>query len=263
MDLAVDISNYTPTISVPDVHCWMANGVSRAIVQAVQGGGRYPPGRTPQQLQTCAEGGLRTDGYILPFSGDSISNLRAKHALTKGYRIGRWWGDFEEPMNLDYVRFVLTEMDTWAADEGPVGFYTGWWWYRQYLPNVTEFANRPLWIMDNQHAAGSPALFGGWSDWAMHQYWLDASLCGISGIDVSAINPSFVTQPSGGNSLIRVGEGMNARMKQNNDHPLFGHKFWTETDDDGKSYQVEECYGMAGRYVSSNSSGQWENAGPF
>lgn len=265
MSLAVDLSNYTTyPLRVNDAQCWKNNNVDRVIIQAVQGGGAYPPGHTPEQLQVCTEASLRTDGYILPFNGDSLSNLRAKHQLTVGYQIGRWWFDLEEPMGIDYVRFVFTEMDTWNATYQPVGLYTGCWFINEQSYGFSEFNSRPLWIEDNAHAAGRPSLCGGWTDYAMHQYALDATLCGISGIDISYVNPNWVEGGSDTN-VIHVGEGMLAQMQAAGDAPLSDWTFRDLQDNDNppQTYQEERCYGVKGLYISSNSSGQWVNAGPI
>lgn len=271
MRQVVDLSNFTRwPLHQGDIQCWMANGVERAIIQAVQGGGQYPPGHTAEQLQLCVTAGMpRNDGYVLPFNGDSLANLRAKHSLARGFRIGRWWADLEEPMGLDYVRFVLREMDTWEADDMQTGIYSAKWWWDAYLPGVTEFNDRRLWAMQ-QDLTKAFVPFGGWDDCELRQHWLDANLCGVTGIDVSLVNPRYDTPdpillPPGGNDVIIVGPGMKARMDSAGDAPLFGHKQYEETDDEGIVYKVEECFGAKGRYVSANSAGPdtWVNAGPF
>jgi hypothetical protein len=264
VSIAVDVSNYTDApLRAGDVQCWMANGVDRVIVQAVQGGGKYPPGQTPQQLQACTQAGVRTDGYVLPFAGDSVQNLRAKHALTTGYRIGQWWGDFEEPMGVDYIRFVLTEMDKWAADSKPAGIYTAQWFIDSQHLNMTEFANRPLWIMDNQRKAGSPNIPAPWTTYAMHQYALDTWLCSIKSIDLSYVNPDWANGGPTTPVSIIVGEGLKNQMTAAGDHPFFGHVWGNFTDEEGIAHGTEECYGTKGRYMAVETAGAWETAGPF
>lgn len=265
MDTAVDLSNFTTwPFKQEHAQCFYNNGVRRAIIQAVQGGGKYPPGHTAEQLQACA-GVLENHGYVLPFNGDGLNNLRAKHALTNGFRIGQWWADFEEPMGIDYVRFVLREMDTWQADDMLTGIYSAGWWWGPNLPGVTEFNNRKLWAMQRDLTKVFEP-FGGWPTCAMRQYALDANLCGISGIDISIINPNPVDPTPVEvpvNEMIIVQEGMRNAMAAAGDSPLAYHAFEDLTDDEGKPYKVERCYGAKGLYLSSNSSGQWVNAGPF
>jgi hypothetical protein len=59
--------------------------------------------------------------------------------------------------------------------------------------------------------------------------------------------------------VIVVGQGMQDRMTANNDHPIYGHE--QGQNEDGTRF--ERCWGTKGLYISSNSSGQWENLGPF
>lgn len=265
--LAVDLSNYTPPLSADHIRCWKANNVELAIVQAIN---RPAPQPTPQQLQVCAEGALDTDAYILPFETTGLDELRARRSMTRGYHLGRWWLDLEEPMSLDYVRWVLAEMDTWdAVDNQVVGIYSApWWWNRQAMGwwPTEEFAHRPLWGMQ-QNLLRPFVPFGGWTTYAIRQYWLDANLCGVTGIDVSVINPEYLrtrTQPKE-QHMIRLGEGLKNRLANNGDEPMFGHVFREERDDDNQAYTVEEVYGTKGRYVASNVNGpdKWLMGGPF
>ena len=59
--------------------------------------------------------------------------------------------------------------------------------------------------------------------------------------------------------MITVGAGMQSKMAENNDHPIYGHE--TGQNEDGT--QFERCWGTKGLYISSNASGDWENLGPF
>ena len=52
---------------------------------------------------------------------------------------------------------------------------------------------------------------------------------------------------------------MQARMDENQDHPIYGHE--QGQNEDGSSY--ERCWGTKGLYISSDASGDWENLGPF
>ena len=56
-----------------------------------------------------------------------------------------------------------------------------------------------------------------------------------------------------------VGQGMQRRMDDLQDHPVYGHELGH--NEDGSHF--ERCWGTRGLYISSNASGQWENVGPF
>jgi hypothetical protein len=58
---------------------------------------------------------------------------------------------------------------------------------------------------------------------------------------------------------INIGAGMQAKMDENNDHPVYGHE--QGQNEDGS--QFERCWGTKGLYISSNANGDWENLGPF
>ncbi len=59
--------------------------------------------------------------------------------------------------------------------------------------------------------------------------------------------------------MISVGPGLQAKMDENGDHPIYGHEHGQNED----GSQFERCWGTKGLYISSNASGQWENLGPF
>ena len=58
---------------------------------------------------------------------------------------------------------------------------------------------------------------------------------------------------------ITVGEGIQARMDEQQDHPILDPEFGTNSD--GSTW--ERCWGTKGLYIASNASGDWETCGPF
>jgi hypothetical protein len=125
---------------------------------------------------------------------------------------------------------------------------------------------RKQWLVN---ATNQPNLYGGFAGTNNHvitQYAEDVILDGVSGMDRSLLASSeeqAVIQWLGGPMSINVGDGMKAQMTAVGDAPLCDHVFYQQTDDDGNTYEVEKCTGSRGLYISSNSSGQWVNAGPI
>jgi hypothetical protein len=168
---------------------------------------------------------------------------------------------------------ALGECDKYPTRLNPTGIYTGhWYWSPQSgaMHNTTAFAARPLWDSNYDGVYDTTVDFrpyGGWTSATIKQYQGTSTLAGVGNVDLDVLSasdaatltPQEPTQPVS----INVGDGMKLQMASKSDAPLFGHMNWTEVDDNGVTFDVEACYGSLGRYVSSNASGQWVNAGPL
>jgi hypothetical protein len=264
-DLAPDISNYTSAITAAEIACWRLHGVTRAIVQAVDPPPQYPRGVTREQLQILADNSMPADAYVYLWFSLGLDDVRRKLQLLDGFRIGRLWLDVEDTAHGRpevLISDALAVLAAYPADDPP-GIYTGKWWWDRYMTEsrATVFSSFPLWA-SQYDGIPDPTVwtpFGGWTTLAVKQHQGTTQLCGVTGLDMNVYAPQEVQAPV----AIHVGSGMKAQMDMVGDQPLSGHKFYDEVDDDGKTYNVEECMGTKGRYISSNVDGNWVNGGPF
>lgn len=267
MTLVVDVSNWTSPITPAELEQWKQRGVGLVIVQAWAG-----PVRT--QLQLCQDAGIPTDAYVFVYPGDTAALIRSRLALCDGYTIRRLWLDVElQGVSPQLVRMALGECDKYPTRLNPTGIYTGRWYWQPAtgaMKNTTAFANRPLWDSNYDGVYDTTVDFkpyGGWTSATIKQYQDTSTLDGVGNVDLDVLSASDAAtlipeEPQLPVSII-VGQGMADAMRAHSDQPLFGHLNWTEVDDSGVTFQVEACYGSLGRYVSSNASGQWVNAGPL
>lgn len=273
--LAVDVSNYTTDPLPTDK--FKSQGVSLVIIQA------FPPryhqyAQQVAQVKACKDDELDFDFYIYDYlespgwRDNACAGLNA--LVSSGYVARRLWADEEDTTtklsasgNEKAIAASLAVMDKVPTRLGLTGIYTGaWYWTGRYLRNSQAFSDRPLWDADYDSIPDTTQSwqpYGGWTSRAIKQY--AGTQPDGSDLDVLSVDEaiSVQTQNAGGNMAIRVGQGMADHMQQQQDTPLCGYRFYSEVDSDGHSYDVEQCYGSKGLYLSSNSSGQWVNAGPF
>lgn len=259
--LALDISNYTDPITLDEVNQWKAQGVGLVIVQAW-------PGRVQQQLAVLKQANMLVDGYVFVYKGDTPALIKGRLSLLDGYTIRRLWLDVEiVGVTLSEVRMALQECDLYPTKLNPTGVYTAHWYWPTYMRNYQGFSDRLLWDANYDGVADASQDFkpyGGWTWAAIKQYQGTSTVAGVGNVDIDVLSAEEVGElPQETNMAITVGEGMANQMAANSDAPLCGHKNYTEVDDAGNTYNVEECLGAKGRYVSANSSGGWVNGGPF
>jgi len=218
-------------------------------------------GYTGEQMTAAREDGKKVGVYAFLWNG--LANVQADilarlNCTPKGFPLDmRPYVDVEDvtKMAVTTRRTSVTNAraaaDYWASLNAlpQSGGYTGTWYVSGYLAGW--WPDWPSWWADYSSPAGSilsPAR-------VIHQYT-------SSPIDSdAALDQEIITRSV--NMAIKPAEGMAAQMAAKGDTPLFGHSFHDETDDDGKTYTVEQCWGTQGMYVSSNSSGSWINAGPL
>lgn len=269
---ALDLSNFTSRFTVADILKWRDDGVGLAIIQLISG--VHLAGDSCQtQILTCLAGGLAVDCYLFPGNDGLSFTTSQRLALVPPaarVKVRQLWVDVEPaPANpnkaaIDSAHAVC---DSWAPWQ-TTGDYSALWVAQRmgWLP--WPWPNRKQWLV-NVLNSGAPNLggtFSGTNNHVMTQYRMDVTLAGVSGMDRSLLSDSealAVTKWLGGPMAITVGQGMQAQMASANDAPLCDHVNYDQTDDDGKVFQVERCYGSKGMYVSSNSSGSWVNAGPI
>ena len=235
------------------------------IVQAIPRG----PTTTAQQLYVGQESGLLLGIYTWLWdtpswrlSPDVITDqsMRLKEVPQDVTLNARPWLDLEDNQSsgwqqvtvqqrIDNARRALWTLDQFAGDRKlpPAGVYTSRW-YQSLLYGGWDFDGRPLWLANYNRNPGS--LLGG--QVVGHQ-WTSTPM------DSDVFLESEFIQKGDPMSL-NVGQGLRDAMSANDDHPI-SDEFTYFVNSDGTV--IEAAYGLKGRYVSSNASGQWENAGPW
>lgn len=277
--LGIDISNYSSALNQSALAAWKRDGVGLVITQAVDPPPGYPAGKTRAQCQAVIDAeGIALDAYLYLWYAQSASDWKRQLALLDGFPIRRLWIDVEDTsagfnptQRIAKVAAALAVCDVYPTRLGITGVYTGSWHWIPALANTTAFSDRPWWPSqyDYDPDTAHVTTYGGWHNAAIKQYAGTSIFDDVSGVDLDVLSTDeaanlFPPNP-GGTPLanITVGTGMQELMASKNDTPLKGHKYYSELDDNGKAYEVEECYGSLGLYISSNSSGNWVNAGPL
>lgn len=272
MLLGADISNLQGPPSQYRSQLWYRNATF-VIVQAIQPPSPFPgwdhvdavtglKGYTGEQITAAREDGKKVGAYA--FLWNTLANpyvdIQARlNIVPSGFPLDmRPWVDVEDtaPLAVPKRTAAITNgrqgADDWSAARGlpPSGGYSGTWYVNGYL--------------------------GGWwpSNWL--KWWADYTLPPGALLTAPNVAHQYTSSPVDSDSLLEseilsggvtlsivVGPGMQAQMQAASDSPLYGHKFFQESDDQGGLYEVEECWGSKGKYVSSNASGEWVNAGPI
>jgi hypothetical protein len=266
---SLDLSNFTTHFTVDHVQQWKAQGVGLAIVQLV-GGVRLSGDDCATQILTCLEGGLAVDCYLFPGNdGLPLSTLDRLALIPAAARVEvrQLWIDVEPAYTLpaqSAINAALATCDSWAPWQD-TGAYSALWVASKmgWLP--WPWPNRKQWLVNATNIANLGGGFNGTNNHVLTQFAEDVVLAGVSGMDRSLLaerEAEAVVQWLGGPMAIKVGDGMQQQMAKVGDAPLCDHVFYEQTDDDGSVYEVEKCTGSQGIYISSNSSGNWVNAGP-
>lgn len=280
MTLARDASNYS--VDPLPLEAWRAAGVGLVILQA------FPPSykqylQQVRQMRQCAAARMPFDLYVYDYLADpswrDSAIVGMLSLIGAGLVIRRLWADEEDVSpgaqtlgvvsRQQAIRATLAALDRVPTKIGLTGVYTGAWWWtsKRYVANTAAFSDRPLWDAHYDAIANTETDFvpyGGWSVPSVRIKQYAGSQPDGTDLDVlSASEVGLLPKPEETSMAIVVGPGMQAQMSAASDAPLFGHKFFSEVDDQGASYDVEQCYGSRGLYASSNASGQWVNAGPL
>lgn len=267
---ALDISNFTSRFTVNNVRNWKAQGIGLAIIQLISGV-NYSGDPCGTQIELCLEGGLAVDCYLFPGNdGNSLTTAQRLALVPSDARteIRQLWVDIEPAYTLPtkgQVNICMAGCDKWGPWQ-TCGQYSAYWVASKmgWLP--WPWPTRKQWLVNATNSPNLGGEFSGTNNHVMTQYAEDVVVDGVSGMDRSLLATSeaeAVLRWLGGPMAITVGEGMQAQMETAGDSPLCDHAFYTQTDSDGKDYSVEKCIGAKGLYISSNSSGEWVNAGPL
>lgn len=269
---ALDISNMTSHFTADQVRQWKGEGIGLAIVQLISGV-KLAGDDCATQIMTCLEGGLCVDCYLFPGNDGLPLSTAQRLALVPEQarvRIRQLWIDVEPAFTLPSqptINKAHSEGDAWAPWQ-TTGDYSALWVASKmgWLP--WPWPNRKQWLVSvlNSGAPNLGGAFSGTNNHVMTQYHEDVIVAGVGGMDRSQLidaEAQAVAHWMGGPMAINVGPGMQQQMAASADVPLCDHVFYDQVDDDGKTYQVEKCQGLKGLYVSSNSSGQWQNVGPL
>jgi hypothetical protein len=196
---AVDVSNHQGALSVATLRTWKdEHDVGLLIVQAVDPSPPWPRSQTRQQIEAAHQAGMAVDAYLWLWTlSDVARDMRNKLALLDGLEVGRLWLDVEDTESaavsrrLEAVHQALPELDAWSSARGlpAPGIYTGGWYWKGYMGNTREHAERDLWDADYRGQHSTFASYGGWTRRAIHQYTGDGRLPGHSGaLDLNTVS---------------------------------------------------------------------------
>lgn len=200
--LAVDLSNYTSTLTSANLQDLKTAGVEHAIVQAINPPPGYPPGVTREQILACFAAGLSVDAYIWMWFDLGVGDIASKLDLLDGLPVRQLWLDVEDTAAVKYsqaqceekVAAALNLCDLRVTANGQrCGVYSGRWYWgdARYMGNTTLCADRELWDA-NYDGVVDAALgfvpYGGWTSARIKQYRGSTSLAGISGIDLNVLS---------------------------------------------------------------------------
>ena len=179
--LAVDISNWSGTISPDAVAAWQAQGIEKVVV------GTQNIHIARQQMKVVKDAGLELEAYVYLYGhlGASAQIHDAMDTIA-GFSVDRLWLDVEDEKSgktpEQWIEFLgLAIAISTVAFEYGLGVYTRAAYWRQHLGNTTLFRHLPLW---NAWYMGKPNLddftpYGGWSREEMRQYTNTQTLAGV------------------------------------------------------------------------------------
>jgi hypothetical protein len=210
MTLAVDISNYTSSLTATALEGLKREGVSHVIVQAVDPPAPFPPGQTREQIQACLDAGLTVDAYVWLWFDLDPSDIQHKLHLLDGLKIRQLWLDvedtaaskYDQPTTEQRVSAALKLCDAYATSSGEkTGVYSGrWFWVdRRYMGNCQTFKERELWDANYDDVADATLGFvsyGGWNQVAIKQYRGTSVLANVSGLDLNVLSVGEVSESS-------------------------------------------------------------------
>lgn len=178
--LAVDISNWSGTISPDAVAAWQAEGIEKVIV------GTQNIHVARQQMKVVVDAGLRLDVYVYLYGhlGAAAQMHDAMDTIT-GFAVERLWLDVEDEKSgktpeqwVEFLRLAIKTVNLNYA----LGIYTRAGYWRAYLGNNISFRDLPLW---NAWYMQTPNLdgftpYGGWKRELMRQYTNTQTMGGVS-----------------------------------------------------------------------------------
>lgn len=185
----MDLSNYTKDLTDQGCADLLAAGVVGCIIQAVTGvnGVSY----TRQQLDACQRNGLRIQGYVWVFPGDTKPSMGSRLAMFNGFPIEALYVDVEQMgvKEADVDR-DLAAADAYLADGRLAGIYSSRYVFvdNKWL-GVTKWANagRLLWSAIYDGIADPDVGFvpyAGWGQCQIKQFGGSSSLGSVTEIDL-------------------------------------------------------------------------------
>jgi len=177
--LAVDISNYSGTITPEQVECWRQNDIMKVIV------GLQDPVIAAQQMSVLVDAGMEIEAYYyFLFSRSPIAQATIAWDRCQGFPVKRLWLDFEDDpgeMQPGAVADWIALAASVAGGRGPVGVYTAAWWWVPYTGDTDRLNHLPLWVAHYDYDPDiDNVAFGGWTEPAMEQYSGTTTLCGVT-----------------------------------------------------------------------------------
>ena len=162
-------------------------GVRKAVVQFVS------PNISAhkEQIPLLLAAGIEVEAYLYVWSNPVIYTSRAKwfnNEVANYPEIQFVWLDCEDTYSTNIADNIVPVMNTAQLMKLPFGIYTGAWYWEGFMGNWEGMKDVPLWAAqyDDNPDADVMHLFGGWTRAKMKQFKADATLGGVSGIDLNA-----------------------------------------------------------------------------
>lgn len=176
---AVDASKYTSL-------SWRPDGLGLVIVQSHPAD--YGQGRSLQLMRLCRDSGVPWDAYIyqylayqdwLPAALETLDLAKAEGLVPR-----KLWLDVEDVdsgqnwapvQRIAAVERDLALCDQWLLNNGLLpntAIYSAAWYWRPYMANTLQFADRQLWAAQYDGVADASVFtpFGGWTSCRVKQY---------------------------------------------------------------------------------------------
>lgn len=185
---AVDVSNYTVTLTPEVLAAWQDAGIGLVVIQC------FPPSYAQyatqrEQMRACAAAGMPWDAYIYDYLADPTWRNAAMAGLTQahdeeGLIPRKLWLDEEDveteqgwtPQEREQaVVDSYQRAFGWGRDQATivtVGIYTSAWWYVPKTGNSDSLAHVPLWTAEYDNVADAAAFtaYGGWESCRIKQF---------------------------------------------------------------------------------------------
>ena len=186
----MDVSNYSGVISADQILCMKEQGVNYLIALA------QDLDICRQQLTIAREAGMRIAVYDFLYFEDPTFDLRRQRAITIARELGglEVWLDVEDEQHQVGPPTIVTLIKRAAKfcddAELPWGIYTSRSKWQRLTTNNLEFKGKPLW---DANYLPNPEMYvffpyGGWLDYAIHQYQGTADMCGVT-VDLNFAAP--------------------------------------------------------------------------
>lgn len=187
----MDASNYTGAFTGQMMQDLKAAGVVGVIIQAIAPPAPYPPGVTSQQCQVAVANGLRIQGYVWCFPGESAVSVDTRLRLFDNYPVEKLWADIEQSgLSKRDGDTLVSRCDLYNRNQR-TGVYSGKWFFdQQGWSGHSYWADRDLWDAHYDNQANTNVDFvpyGGWDHCVVKQFRGTSDIGHVHEIDLDVM----------------------------------------------------------------------------